>query len=440
LSKMLFVSMAIFLSMFTFAVPVYAIQVPLQVSNRNAYPIKDDNITLISFQASLRVRPAFTSVDTSMVIRNDSTSEANIVMGIPSKYDVIVTIKQPSVIVEGQKQKLTTLRASQNAETPDIFSPPNWSTYTLKLAPGQTKVIKSTFTMDNKFDQSGLRIIYLPLSYLNVWKGSINYMQIVADLDFYPPYVFEPNPSTIPTEYDTGGRLVWRFLDVKQPENLLLYFYPVEMAVANYLKQNAQNNSDITNIVSLYEKADYDNAIASIVNFLEANPSFPLNTELKYLKALCHMELYQPGMALEIFNNIENSPGFGEQLSNVVRNKIIYDKTFLLKLRGKEDEVLEYLKQVRPSLKNNAVFIRWVEDEIKRLSPPPPPPEEPDETINEQPEPQQQDTLNNSKTIKYINIFGYDVPVEFIFTGIILIIVILIINFKRRKRKKRYLF
>lgn len=441
--KRLFVWVTIFICAFVFAIPVYAIQVPVEISRRRAYPIHSDNITLVSFQATLRVRPTFTAVDTSMVIRNDGPSEASITVGIPSKYDDIVAVKQPSVIVEGQSQRLTTVRAAQNPEMPDMFLPPNWSTFTVKLAPGQSKAIKSSFTIDNKSDQTELRTIYVPLRLLSLWKGPINYIQVIADLDFYPPYVFEPNPSTMPSEYDTGGRLIWRFLDVRQAEDLQLYFYPVELAVASYLKQKAQNNTDVIDIVKSYEKMDYDDAVASIAKFLEANPSFELNNELKYLKALCHMELYQPGMALEIFDQLQASPGFEEPLSNVIRNKIIYDRVSLLKLMGREQEILDYLKGVQPSLKNNAIFIKWVEDEIKRLSPPPPPPEEleeTDETADDQTE-SHNSVETNDDNIEYVHILGYDVPVELVFIGILLLIIIMyMIRRRRNKRKKRYIF
>ncbi len=443
MKKRLFVWITIFICSFVFAIPAYAIQVPVKISGRRAYPAQSDNITLVSFQAVLRVRPTFTAVDTSIVIRNDGPSEASITLGMPSKYDDIVTVKQPSVIVEGQKQRLSTLRASQNPEMGDIFLPPNWSTFTVKLAPGQSKAIKSSFTIDNKFDQSELRTIYFPLRLLNFWNGPINYIQIIADLDFYPPYVFEPNPSSMPSEYDTGGRLVWRFLDVRQTEDLQLYFYPVELAVASYLKQKAQGNTDVTKIVNLYEKMNYDDAIASISEFLQANPAFELSNELKYLKALCHMEIYQPGMALEIFDQLQSSPGFQEPLSNVIRNKMIYDRVSLMKLMGREQEILDYLKEVQPSLKNNAIFIKWVEDEIKKLSPSPPPPEESeetDETVEEQDEPLSDQEANHDN-IEYIHILDYDVPVELAFIGILLLIIIIyMIRRRRNKRKKKYIF
>lgn len=434
----------IFICTFIVAIPAYAIQVPLEISMKRAYPVQSDNITLVSYQATLRVRPTFTSVDTFIVIRNDGPSEANITVGIPSKYDDVVTVKQPSVIVEGQSQKLTTLRASQPPQTSDIFLPPYWSTFTVKLTPGQSKVIKSSFTIDNKFNQDELRFIYFPLKFLNFWKGPINYIQITADLDFYPLYVFEPNPSVMPSEYDTGGRLVWRFLDVRQVEDLQLYFYPVELAVASYLKQKAQGNNEVINIVNLYQKMDYDDAIASIDEFLLTNPTFELSNELKYLKALCHMELYQPGMAMEIFEQLQNSPGFAEPLSNVIRNKMIYDRVYFMKLMGKEDEILDYLKEIQPSLKNNAIFKKWVEDEIKRLSPLPPPPQETEEMVDETVDEQAQssnDQEDKVNAIEYIDILGYDVPVELIFIGILLLIIIVyMIRRRRNKKKKRYIF
>lgn len=441
--RRLFIWGIIFLCMFIFDIPAYAIQVPVEISRKRAYPVQSDNITLVSFQATLKAQPNFTVINTSMVIRNDGPAEANITLGIPSKYDDIVTVKQLSVVVEGQNQKLTTLRASQNPELGDIFSPPNWSTFAVKLAPGQSKVIKSSFTIDNKFNQDQLRIVYVPLKLLNLWKGPINYIRVVADLDVYPPYVFEPNPSTFPSEYDGGGKLIWHFLDVRQAEDFQLYFYPVELAVASYLKQKAQDNPDVINIVNLYEKMNYDDAITLIDKFLEANPAFELNNELKYLKALCHMGLYQPGIALEIFDQLESSPVFEEPLSNVVRNKIIYDRISLMKLMGREQEILDYLKEVQPTLKNNAIFIKWVEDEIKRLSPLPPPSEESEES--DQPVDEQVESPNSQEidddSSEYIRILDYDIPVELVFLSILLLLsIIYMIRRRRNKRKRRYIF
>ncbi|NLO81975.1 MAG: hypothetical protein GX094_02820 [Clostridiales bacterium] len=446
MKRKLFATVLLMVLMFVFASPAYAIQLPLELSRRRVSLTQADNITLVSFHVNLRVRIGFTSVNTSMVIRNDGLSETNLLIGVPSQLDSVVTVKQSSVIIEGKTQKLTVLRSAPNSESTDTFMPPTWSTLSIKLGPGESKVIESSYTMDNKIGEIGQQTVYFPLSMLNFWEIPIKYLQVVADLDFYPPYVFEPNPSLLPLKYEGGGRLLWQLTDVKEPQDLVIYFTPVEACVANYLNQEANNNREIKNIVALYQNKDYDTVIDEITNYLTENPDTELKTELEYVKALCHLALYQPGMALDIFDRIENNPGFNNhsQLSNIVRNKIIYDKVFLLGLKGDDQEVLEYLKQIQPTVKNNVIFSDWIKEEIVRLTPPPPE-NEPTETpsVPEQPETEeeQQPATDTGKAVEYVQLFGYDVPVELLFIGfIVLIIIIYIIRSSRRRRRNKYLF
>ena len=91
---------------FASVTPVYAIQLPLELSARRATFSPVNNITLVSFHANLRIRTGFTSVNTSMIIRNDGLSDANILVGVPSQMDSIVTVKQISVVIEGKAQNL----------------------------------------------------------------------------------------------------------------------------------------------------------------------------------------------------------------------------------------------------------------------------------------------------------------------------------------------
>ncbi|NLN05200.1 MAG: hypothetical protein GX166_10360, partial [Clostridiaceae bacterium] len=220
MKRKLLITFLLLTLIFAFTSPVHAIQLPLELSQRRVTFSRAENITLVSFHANLRVRIGFTSVNTSLVIRNDGLSEANLLIGIPSQLDSVVTVKQSSVVIEGNTQKLTTRRSVQNPESPDIFMPPSWSTFPVKLGPGESKVIESAFTMDNKIGGLGQQTVYLPLSLLNYWELPIKYLQIVVDLDFYPPYVFEPNPSLLPMKYEGGGRLLWQLTDVKELQDL----------------------------------------------------------------------------------------------------------------------------------------------------------------------------------------------------------------------------
>ena len=93
--------------------------------------------------------------------------------------------------------------------------------------------------------------------------------------------------------------------------------------------------------------------------------------ELKYLEALCYQNLSEMDKALNLFDQLESDPGFGDSLSNVIRNKIIYDKTNIYKKQANGDKkALEYLTSLGDIEPNNYVFSLWLEKEISILTPP----------------------------------------------------------------------
>lgn len=431
-----------------FPIDIYAMQAPLESKGSSVYLSDNSDVSLVSYLAFLRVRTGFTSVNTSMVLKNQNTEEpVTFLMGIPTQLDSVTSIRDLSVVSNNQKIKYYQKQNLQDLSNQNSTNINKWYVWEITLEPNENRVIECAFSMDNKTDLDGTKNVDIPLRLLESWAGEIGNVQIIADLDFYPPYVFEPNPSIIPLEYDNDGRLTWRFKDINSfASDLNVFFRPIENIVINYLKNKMPSNKDILTILDLFESKNYHKTIQEINEVLSQSYETEsevtsISTELEFIQALCYEKLYQLDKALEIFNKIENSPGFGEIISNTIRNKIIYDKTLILKdFYNDEEKALTYLEEVKNSIKNNEVFLIWVNDEIKQLTPEPPEPEEiEEEPVLDNQEETPNDNNQNIKTVDSVDIFGYKLSIELFLGAIILIIIIiLIIRSNIRKRRKRY--
>lgn len=422
----------------------FAMHAPLETKGKSVYLLDSNDISLVSYLAFLRVRTGFSSINTSLVIKNQSAQEpATALMGIPTALDSVTTIRDLSVIIDGKTVKFYERNTLQNNGTPTNIN--KWYVWEVSLEAGESKVIECAFTIDNKTDLDGTKTIDFPVRLLEGWAGKIENVQIIADLDFYPPYVFEPNSSIIPMEYDRDGRLTWRFRDVNTfASNLNIYFRPIENIVIDYINNKLPSHKEINTALELYKSKNYYGAIQQIDQLLSSGQDSEISSvlsELKFLQALCYQELYQLDKALELFNQIEDNLGFGDTLSNTIRNKILYDKAMILKSLNDDEKVLDYLNEIKPTIKNNEVFLLWLDDEIKRLTPAPPEVEEVEEdqdaAENEETETSKED--RNIKIIDSIDILGYEVPIEILLGVILLVIIILfIIRSKGRKRRNRY--
>lgn len=440
---------AVVLLMAFLLIPIncYAFHVPLEEVGKSTINfLENSNVSLVSYQIFLRVRSGFTSVNTSMVLKNLNTeAPVSFLMGIPVQLDSITSVRDLSVVSNNKAINYKQRNISKDATNENIANISKWYTWEISLQPGESKIIECAFSMDNKTDLDGTKRIDIPLQLLQGWAGQISNVQIIADLDFYPPYVFEPNPSIIPLEYDKDGRITWRFKDVNAFESKLsIFFKPIETVVLNYCK-NITSNEQIVAVLNLFETKDYHGTIQQIDQLLsgEIDPEISsLSSELKFIQAICYKELYQLDKALERFNEIEGNVGFGGTLSNAIRNKIIYDKTMILKgLHNGEEKALAYLNEVKPSVENNEVFLIWLNDEIKRLTPEPPKVEETkdkEESVTENNEGAKTED-EEEKIVKSIDIFGYEIPIEVLVLIIILfIIIIIIIRSRRKRRRNRY--
>jgi hypothetical protein len=413
---------------------VFATHTPLESEGKQVYLSESEDATVVSYMAFLRVRTGFTSVNTSMVVKNKNPdNEIELLMGIPTQVNEISKIRSLSVRMKGEKINV--------GESSSLADPPNgknsnvksWFTWTVTLGPGESSIIECDFSIDNRLEQDGTQIISFPLEYLKNWANDIDRIQIIADLDYYAAHVFEPSPSPIPQKYDEGGRLTWTFhKNDSLPSEILLSFKPTDLVTVKYLETKASSDDALKEIINLYQGNDLDTTIESIDNYLDANPDAELEKELNFLKALCLQDLYLLEDALTILDDLETDPGFGN-LSDTMRNKIICDKVSIYKdLNKDETEIISYLESVKSQVQDNKVFMMWVEDEINRMTPAPAPVEE--ESIPETEADEEDDV--SQKTIEDVELFGYKIPIEILIIAVIIIIVIIYLIF--RPRRKRY--
>jgi|GEM_PF-552728 len=421
---------------------------PLENKSSNHVIIPDTTqVSLVTFYANLRVRTGFTSVNTQMLVKNDGTQEVKLLTGIPAQIDSVRKISKPTVTIEGEEPRIRNPHGDPNPKTEAESMPGRWYTWEVPLKPGESKVIECAFTIDNGLYPVGTEEIFFPFHFLKYWNGPVQYAQVIVDFDFYPTYVFEPQPSILPHQVDEGGRLTWRFHNLLTPEDLIVYFRPIDTLVINFFQNGYPKDKGIGKIIKLFKSKAYQNTISEIDAYMAASPDFPNKNELDFVKALSYLGLYDRVQALNILTRIENNPGFSLDITNTIRNKIIYEKFHILESLKGGEEAYQYLLNVRPTLSSgNPLFLQWVEAQMERLQPPPEIPEEPieeEEETGQIPKPDESIEEENEKEnlIRSVELFGYELPVEYVFLGGLFLLLI-ISNLFRSRRKKRsgYLF
>lgn len=436
---------SILLILWIICIPVtaYAGHAPLKLTPQSAAYITDETeVSLISYMAYLKVRGNFSFINTEMVIKNQSTSKIDIIMGIPAYFDSASRVDSLTVTIHNKKVNFWSPNGTSNPNNPDSAdSPDKWHVWKVTMEPNETKVVQCEFTISNGLYNNGTKKVLFPLRFLKSWNGPINHIQIVMDLDFHPPYVFDPNPSVAPAQYEKSGHLTWKFYDVEDPQDIIMYFRPIDEIVLKFL--GSLQNSEIDNITNFYTNNYLDQTITAIDEFLAANPQFSHRAELDFLQALTCQKAFDINKAFQIMDRLElnwkDRPCFGD-VSNTIRNKIIYDKTSILEATHGSEKALEYLQNIRPDIQGSELFVKWADDEIKRLTPAPPPQEEenPDtqgdtEGETNPDDPQNQDT----PLMESVDIFGYSIPVEYVVLAVLALIVILYLLSKRKSRRRR---
>lgn len=427
----------------TVPISAFAIQTPLETAPRTTAVVwEDTDIQLVSYVAYLRVHPGFTSVNTSMVIHNNRPeAEATFLMGIPNQVDDgLRKITEMAVIADGRAQRLTTRRNTTQPDATNIKDQPtHWQVFSVKVGPGESKVIDCSFTITNLLEPNATEIVFLPLEYLKPWQGPIRHIQVIADLDFYPSSVFEPNPTIMPMSYDEGGRLTWRFNNVNTPPNIKFSYRSIDQIALTYIKQQVPQDKSLDNLIRLYRLKDFDNTIIDIDDYLVENPDTPIKKELMFIKALSYQNLYQLSPAMALFSQLETDPGFGS-VGATIHNRIIYDRYQYMKDNASTEgfELYEYLQDAQVYLSGNDSYVTWIKDEFSGMTPPPtpePPPPSP-EPIEPEPTP-----IPDEKLVKDIVIGNITIAVEFIFLGFAVLIILILLLLRKKTRKNRgYLF
>ncbi|MGI5851191.1 MAG: hypothetical protein ACOX77_03655 [Caldicoprobacterales bacterium] len=420
-----------------------AAHAPLVVRNKRAYVPDESNVELVSYNAFIRIRTGISYATTSLVLKNQDMEESTTFrMGMPVQFDSVSRVRDLSVNSDGDTIRVTQRSALKNPPTEQTVDISKWYVWDISLEPGESKVVECSFTFDNKLELDGTEVISYPLELLEHWHGKVENIQIVADLDFYGPYVFNPISPVTPNQYDEGGRLSYRWDSYQSvPSTFELSFKPMDNVITKYIQSESESNKEIESILQAYKNRSYFKTINLIHEFLANAEDVLLLPELKYLEALCYQNLSEMDKALNLFDQLESNPGFGDSLSNVIRNKIIYDKTNIYKNQTEGDKkALEYLISLGDLETNNYVFSLWLEKEISLLTPPP----ELEESPEEAPDAAEEEEIDNPegddpKVIDKIVIGDYELYIEdfLIIALIIIIIIFIIVTIIRRKRRRR---
>ena len=420
-----------------------AAHAPLVVRNKRVYIPDESNVELVSYNVFIRIRTGISYATTSLVLKNQDMEESNTFrMGMPVQFDSVSRVRDLSVSSDGDTIKATQRSTLKNPPTEKKVDVSKWYVWDISLEPGESKVVECSFTFDNKLELDGTEVISYPLELLEHWAGRAQSIQIVADLDFYGPYVFDPISPVTPIQYDDGGRLTYRWDSYQSaPSTFELSFKPIDNVITKYIESESESNKEIKSILQAYKDKSYFKTITLIHEFLANAEDVLLLPELKYLEALCYQNLSEMDKALNLFDQLESDPGFGDSLSTVIINKIIYEKTNIYKKQANGDKkALEYLTSLGDIEPNNYVFSLWLEKEISILTPP----TEVEQSQVEEPETTEEKEVENPKeekpkVIDKIVIGDYELYIEevLIIALIIIIIIFIIVTIVKRKRRRR---
>jgi len=396
---------------------------PLGRDGRASFVDPNSSVTLVSYNATLRIRTGFTSVSLSAVIRNDSAEETDFLMGMPTQYDQFSIVENLSVTLRREPLRVWIRRNIDQI-------PERWYAWTIPLKPGETVIVDTTFSLGNKKTPDGGEVVTLPLGYLGAFKGAVKSLRVIADLDFHGAYAFHPAPSLLPAEYARGGRLLFVLDGFEVPhDDLVINFIPLLTAVPDYIEKNTPENQEVLNFLEMFRNRDFEAATLSIDTFIEANPAFEFRRELEFLKAQAYAELGRFDSVMEVYERLEYRHGFTGELSKAVGQKIIYDRAFMLALGESQSEALEFLENFEvPSEKD--VFSIWLTDEIRRLTPPPPPPPPP---------PAEEPIVETPPVEEPADILPISLEIIVIIVFMAILVIYLIIR-KRHKRKRKFYF
>ncbi len=439
------ISILLFLIVLLAPVAAGAVPSPLTRVSSSAAIFEDSTAQVISYKAYLKVESNITTTKATLIIKNNSPdTQTNLLMGMPASFEQnTIKLSNLTVTVDGQNQYLVNRKNRTNLEDTVITDiPNNWSAWTVNLQPNEHKVIDIVYTTENQTTADGTKSVYIPLEYLKAWQGNAQNIELTVDIESGAPYGFEPNPSVLPQEYDKKGRLTWIYKNTETPNYIRFYYRNINQLAGDYIKAQAPSDRTIDSIVNAFASRSYETVINQIDEYISTQSGTPLNNELLFIKALSHQELYQFDSMADLYNQLEGQPLFGE-LEGTMKNKIIYDRYYYMKEKAADEATLyEYLDSSRNYVMGNALFLKWMEEELSTLTPPPTPSPEP--TPTPEPSPAVDETITDSddKLVKSITIGDIEIPVEYVFLAVIIIIIIfsLIIRRKKRYKNRGYMF
>jgi len=442
--------LAFILSFLLLAMPLSAKAAPSPLSRESsaASILNEENVQMISYKAYIKADSRTAQTIASIVLKNTSDEEVKIMAGLPSHINQgTVKINNLQVIMDGVRQRISTRRNRTKAEDAgELDLPPNWITWTVSLKPKEAKVIDIEYTTENKKADNGTIEINIPLEYISLWYSTPQIVEVTVDVGNGLPYMFEPNPSVLPHEYDEKGKLTWIYENNFPSGNIQLFYRPVNQLAADYITTQAQGSKSVSSIVKAFTNKSYSQVIDQIDQYIETREDDTLKNELMFLKAVSYHELLQTAEAVDIYEQLESQPIFGE-LEGTFKNKIIYDKYNHMKsLMTDENTLYEYLNSSKNFIMDNAIFIMWVEEELNQLSSFIKIPEKEHEPSEAETLPQEtedkEEKKENEKLVRSVTIGNYEISVETLFLGILAIVIILttIISRRRKRRKSRYYY
>ena len=440
---------AFILSFLFLAMPLSAKAAPAPLARvSTAAAISDEGeVQLVSYKANVKIDSETAETNASIVLKNASSEEdMKIMAGMPSHINQgNIKINNLQVIMEGTRYRLSTRRdRTQQEDAGEMDLPPNWLTWTVDLKPGEYKVIDISYTTNIQKAENGTMDIYIPLDFLKLWHGTPQIVEVTVDVGSGLPYMFEPNPSDLPHEYDKKARLTWTYENSYPSGDIQLFYRPLDQLAAEYITAQSQGQRSITSIVRSFQNKSYNQVIEQIDEYMESQEDDVLTNELLFMKALAHQELLQTAEAVEIFDRVEGQPMFGE-LEGTFKNKIIFDKYMHMKsLMTDEAALHEYLNSSKNYIMGNAIFMMWVEEELNQLSQLIPVPEDEPDPSEAEPVPEEPSDEDEKKNelVRSVTIGRYELSVEVLFLGILAIVIIIttIISRRRKRRRSRYYY
>lgn len=409
-------------------------QSPLEEVSRNRVVYsKGNTVKLVSYYATLTVRGS-TSVNATLTLKNRSDEAVEFYIGTPSPMDSGYQVDNPQAWCEGQSLPLKQIKKDSAASE---GMPEDWYGWRLAFAPKQVRELIISFSTDTKIEPDGTRCVIYPLHYLRNFAEETDYVQVVADMDYAPPYIYNPTPSPTPRQVESGS-LTWSYAGADYPDQIVLKFKPIIPVIERYLQDKAGGDSDIGLILSVFDLGQYQETIDLIDTHIADHDDY--KNALLTLKSICLQKMMRLDEALDLNNLLLSDPGFGD-MNPVFQNRIIYENAWIMGAREEEQsEILEYLAAQQETVDEDSLFGQWLGQEIWTLSPRPTPAPEP--TPQPAAAPAEEEKTSGGRWFesimeKTVTIVSLKIPLLYLIGGGLLVIIILVIIIVRRKGRGR---